>query len=91
MWGHAVGFGIGHIDDVVPDVDAARAAELPPLSEVFSLLVEDLDAHIPPVGNKDSSLRIHGKIVRPPEFSRPRSQLTKGLYELAVLRELGDA
>jgi hypothetical protein len=91
VWGHSVGFGVGHIDHVVPDVDAAWATELLLLSEILPVLIEDLDAHVSPVGNKESSLGIHGKVVSPSEFSRCRSKLAIRLYELAVLSELGDA
>jgi hypothetical protein len=90
MWSHSVGFGVGDIDHFVPNVDTARATELLPFAKVLSILVENLDAHVAPVGNKEPSLRIHCQIVRSAEFSRSRSQFAKGLYKFAVLRELGD-
>ena len=34
VWNHTVGFRVGHIDHVAPDVDAAWATELLPLAEV---------------------------------------------------------
>src|SRR5262249_62416337 len=56
VWGHTVRFGVGYIDHVVTDIDAAWAAELLPLSEVLPVLIEDLNAHISPVSNKKSPL-----------------------------------
>src|SRR4029450_2533577 len=71
MWRHTVGFGVGYINHVVADVDATWATELLPLAEVVSILIEDLDSHVAPVGNKESPLPIHGNVVRASEFSRP--------------------
>src|SRR6266702_2248012 len=85
-----VGFGVGHIDHVVAQGHAARATELLPFRDERAVLVEDLDAHVSTVGDKEPPLRIHGDVVRGPEFRRPRSQFAKGLDEFSVLREPGD-
>jgi hypothetical protein len=62
-----------------------------PFAEVLSILIEDLDAHVTAVGDKESSLGVQGEVVRSSEFSRPRSEFVEGLDELAVLGEPGDA
>src|SRR4030095_9183121 len=64
MWRHTVGFGVGYINHVVADVDAAWATELLPLAEVVSILIEDLDSHVASVGNKESPSRSHSNALR---------------------------
>src|ERR1700675_4987712 len=84
---NAVRFRVGHIDRVVPDVNAARAAELMPFGDERSVLIEDLDAHVAAVGDEEPSLRVHGEVVRRFEFDRPRAELAERFDKLAVRRE----
>src|SRR5258706_9981567 len=87
-----VRLGIGHVHVVVPvDVDAARPAELFPLIEEASILIEDLNAAVAAVGHEDSPARIDRDAVRSIEFTGSRSPLTPRFDELAVLRELHDS
>src|SRR6266550_5462035 len=85
------GFGIGHIDHVIPDVDAARPAELLPVGDVVALLVEDLDAVVVAVGDEQAPLRIHCQRMGGVELARTRSLLAPGLDQLALLGEFHDA
>src|SRR5262249_25506127 len=83
---------IGYIKDVVAvDVGSARPAELLPLSDEISLLIEDLDAVVAAVADEDPSLRIDGDCVRRVELARGRAFLAPRLDELSILRELHDA
>jgi len=88
---HAIRFGIRHVDQIVSDVKAAGAAELLPFSEIFSVLIENLDSHVAAVGDKESSACIHRNVMRSSEFSRPSAKFAEGLYELAVLSEFRNA
>src|SRR5262245_5126242 len=56
VWGHTVRLGVGDIDHVTADVDAARAAKLLPFTEIIPVLIEDLNPHVSPVGNKELPL-----------------------------------
>src|SRR5882762_476431 len=50
---------IRHVDDVVlVDVDAARAAELRPLVDEIAVLIEDLDAVVAAVAEKQPAARV---------------------------------
>src|SRR6267154_5499511 len=48
-----VGFGVGHVEHVVAQGHAARAAELLPFRDERAVLPEDLDAHVSPVGDEE--------------------------------------
>src|SRR5882672_10200618 len=50
---------IGDIEHVALDEDAAGAAELPPLRQELSLLVENLDAAVGAVGDIKPTLPVH--------------------------------
>src|SRR2546426_4026073 len=80
---------VGDIEDVVPvDEYPARPAELLPRFEKFSVLVEDLDAVVPPITNKESAARIHGQRMRRLEVAGSGPLLPPRLDERALLREL---
>src|SRR5262245_48708351 len=83
---------IGYIKDVVAvDVDSARPAELLPLSDEISLLIEALAPVVAAVADEDPSLRIDGDCVRRVELAGGRAFLAPRLGELSILRELHDA
>lgn len=85
---HAVGFRVGNVDESVADIDAARPAELLPLGDEAVVLVEDLNAHVAAVGDKEASFAIHLEVVRQPEFARAGAELAERLDISAVLGEL---
>src|SRR4029434_9976220 len=87
---HAVGFGVAHIDHIPPDIHSAGPAKLFPLAEIFSVLIEYLNAHIASICDKKAAVAVHRDVVRSSEFSRARSQFTEGLYEFAVPRKFRD-
>src|SRR5688572_8177394 len=63
--GPAVRLRIGHVNGILRiDEHAARTAELLPLIEKLSVLVEDLDAVVGPIGDEDPSARIDRDAVR---------------------------
>src|SRR3954453_3474233 len=89
--GYRFRFRIGDIDHVLlVDEDTAWAAELEPLVDVVSVLVENLDAVVLTIANEEASARIHRQRVRDIEFARARAFLPPGLDELAVLGEFYD-
>src|SRR5215208_7206568 len=51
----AVRLGIGHVDEIAPNGDPARSAELLPFGNELALLVEDLHAVITAVGDKQAT------------------------------------
>src|SRR5262249_60436600 len=54
--GDGFGFGIGDVDHIVlVDIDAARPAELRPLVDIFSILVEDLDPVVVAIADKQAA------------------------------------
>src|ERR1700756_1033758 len=69
---------------------AARPAELRPLVDELSVLVEDLDAVVVAVAHEQAPARIHGERMRRIELARRRALLAPGLDELAVLGEFDD-
>src|SRR5687768_4384908 len=73
------------------DEQAADPAELAPRVEEFAVLVEDLDAMVPAVGDDEASARIEGERVRRPELPGGRPELSPFLDVLPVLREPHDA
>src|SRR5882672_7641025 len=50
--GKSVRFRVGDIDHVATQIDAARTAELQPFGDEAAVLIEDLDAHVPPIGDE---------------------------------------
>jgi hypothetical protein len=82
---------VGDVDDVVADIDAARPAELLPLGDEFSVLIENLDAVVRPVGNVNPAGRIHGDAMGHVEFTLSRTVVTPGLDEFSVARIFYDA
>src|SRR5580704_14713500 len=82
---------VGDIDDVVADIDAARPAELLPLGDEFSILIEDLDAIVRPVGDEQPARRIHGQPVGDVELALPGAVVAPGGEEFAVARVFDDA
>ena len=64
--------GIGDVDRVVfRDRDAARPAELRPLVEKLAVLIEDLDAVVVAIADKEAAARVQGNRVRHVEFAGP--------------------
>jgi len=59
--------------------------------EQFSILIEELNSAVPPVGNEQATARIHCQRVRRFELARPRSLLAPRFDELPILREFHDA
>src|SRR5437016_8678577 len=86
-----VGLMVGDVECVIRvDKHAARPAELFPLFEEFSILIEDLDPIVAAVTNKQTAARIHSQVVRRIEVTRRGTLLPPGLDELAILREIHD-
>ena len=87
-----VRFGVGDVQDVVlVDIEAAGTAELRPLVEKLPILVENLDAVVGAVADKQTSFGIEGQRVGRIEVTRRSSFFPPRLDELAVFRELNDA
>ena len=86
--GDTIGFRVGDVDEAVAQVDAAWAAELFPLGDEATVLLEDLDAVVAAVGNKEPPLGVHGDIVRGLELGGPGAESSEGADEFAVLREV---
>src|SRR5712671_1990075 len=87
-----VGRIVGHVENVVlVDEEAARTAELLPLQEILSVLVEDLNAVVGTVGNEEPAGRIQREAMRRVELAGPGALLAPLLDVLAVLGELHDA
>src|SRR5688572_5423693 len=73
---------VDRVQDVVAvDVEPADAAELVPGEEMFSFLVEDLDAAIAAIGDEQPPLRVHGQRMRTAEFAVPVAPRAKALDE----------
>ena len=89
------GFRVGDVEVVVlVDEHAARPAELRPLLDELSALIEDLDAVAAAAADEEPPLRIHGERVRLIEFagagSAPPAAVPHFDQELAGLVELVD-
>ena len=77
---------VGQVERVVlVDEYPARPAELLPLFEKFSVLVENLDPIVSAVTNKQPAARIHGQSVRRFEVTGPGSFLSPRLDEFSIL------
>src|SRR4029453_18872582 len=87
--GDRTGFRVGTVNDVVLDVDAAQPAELIPRGQRLERLrIEDLDAVVRAIGDKQAALRIEREAVRLIEFSvEARALLAELLDELPGLVE----
>src|SRR6185503_5618647 len=68
--GKSIRLRVGYVDHAIPDGDTTGAAELLPLVDEPTVLIEDLDAHVAAIGDPQSPLRIHGDVMRRPEFRR---------------------
>ena len=86
------GLGIRDVDRVVGgDVNATRPAELAPLIEVGTVLIENLNPIVLAVTDEQTTARVHRDRVRLADLAAPRA-LSSPLFEVgAVLRELDDA
>src|SRR5260370_6944902 len=85
-------FRVGHVNDVVlVDGNSARPAELLPLRDVVSFLVEDLDPIVIAIPDEQPSFRIEGQAMRYVELPWAGSLLSPHLDEFSILRELNDA
>src|SRR5580704_5728840 len=82
---------VGDIEDVVADIDAARTAELLPLGDEFSVLIENLHAIVRPVGDVKPARRIHSQPMGDVELALSRTMVAPGLDEFAVARIFDDA
>src|SRR5262249_25746383 len=70
----------------------AWLAKLMPSGDEIAVLVENLDATVAAIGNVDATERTaDGDIVRIIEIAVPRSLVTPGLDEAAILGEFEDA
>ena len=58
------------------------------LADIFSILVEHLDARVVAVGDVEQALRVEHQRVRQVELARPFAFLAPGLDEVAVAIEL---
>ena len=68
----------------------AGPAELGPLVDELSVLIENLNAIVTPVGHKQASLGIERERVRDVELARGRSFRSPGHQEVAIFGELYD-
>src|SRR3984893_3427034 len=86
-------FGISDIHSVgLPvDVDSARSAELEPLGDERSVLVENLDAVVLTIANEEPAARIERQRVRDVEFPGAHPFLAPRLDELSGFVELHDS
>ncbi len=80
----AIRFRVGDVNEIVAQVDAARAAELFPLGDECSILIEKLNAMVAAVGHEQAALRIHCDVMRCAELHRARAELAERLHEFAV-------
>src|SRR6266849_5646994 len=81
-----VGRIIGHVENVVlVDEQAARPAELLPLQEIFSVLVECLNAVIGTVRDEQPAGGIHRQAMRRVELAGPGALLAHSLMYLPSL------
>src|SRR5688572_2298696 len=60
---------VSGVQDIVSDVQPADSAELLPLLEKLSILIEDLNSIVISIGDEESPLRIHCKRVRRVELA----------------------
>ena len=81
---------VGHVNHVIADVHAARATELLPFCQKFSILIENLDAVVRPVGDEQASGRVHGETMGYIEFALSRTMVAPGFDEFSVLRIFND-
>src|SRR6202034_2045666 len=72
---------VAHINDVVADVDAARPPKLLPFGEEFTVLIENLDAVVSPVGDEQAAGGIHRQAVRHVELALRRAVMAPCLDE----------
>src|SRR6266516_239642 len=83
------------VDDVdrvvLIDGNAAGPAELFPLVEEFSVLVEDLDSVIRAIGHEKTSSGIHRDRMRCIHFARSFAFFAPGFDEFSDLREFNNA
>src|SRR5258708_3613924 len=86
-------FGISDIQGIgLPvDVDSARSAELEPLGDELSVLVENLNAVVLTIADEEPTARIERQRVRDVEFSGAHPFLAPGLDELSGPVELHDS
>src|SRR5687768_8639714 len=85
------GLRVGHIEHVVLDGHNFRPAELTPLVQKRSILVEDLHTAVAAIGNEDPAFRVHGDVMRSVELSAPGTRFPPCLDESTVLRVLDDS
>src|SRR5262249_26645974 len=76
---------------VLIDKDPAGPAELLPLREEFSILVENLDTVVGAIAYEDPSFRIHGDSVWSIKLAGAGSFLSPGLDEGSIFGEPHDA
>ena len=81
---------VGHVNYVIADIHAARATELLPFRQKFSILIENLDAVVRPVGDEQASGRVHGETMGYIEFALSRTMVAPGFDEFSVLRVFDD-
>src|SRR5467141_4090453 len=87
----AIRFVIGHVNDVIlADKNPAGLAELLPLIEKFSILIEDLDPVVSAVGNEQTSFGIESQGVGRLELPGSLSLLPPRFDELPISRKLHD-
>src|ERR1700730_8317777 len=90
--GNGLRFGVGHVNGVMlVDENSARPAELLPLRDVVSVLVEDLNPIVVAISDEKAALRIEGQAMRDVEFARAGSLRSPRLDEFSIFRELHDA
>src|ERR1043166_2034673 len=85
---HPPRFGVGNVNRVAPDVDAARPAELAPHREGLPILVEDLDPVVAPVPDEEPPPGIHRQGVGLVQLARTRAPGPEGFEQPPVLVEL---
>src|SRR5580704_8282212 len=86
-----LGLRVGDVDHIVlVDERRARPAELLPFGEELAVRVEDLDAGVDPIGDKDPALGVERDAVRLVELTRAGALAAPDLEDRAVGRELDD-
>src|SRR5258707_1872677 len=73
------------------DKNSARPAELLPLLNVVSVLVENLNPVVVAIADEQAPFGIEGQAMRQVEFARAGSFFPPRLDELSVFRKLHDA
>src|ERR1700704_101170 len=87
----AIRFVIGDVNDVIlVDKNPAGLAELLPLIEKFSILIEDLDPVVSAVGNEETPFGIESQGVGRLELPGSRSLFSPRFDEFPVFRKLHD-